>query len=211
MQEPGPRRSRWSGVVIAIALWAILVTVGMVLLARYSLGPGRAADAPVVWPASSHLPRDAGRPLLVMVAHPRCSCTRASLSELAILMAHCAGRVSAVVLFVRPPNTTAAWNDTDLRRTAEAIPGVRVLVDSVGSEASRFGAATSGQVFLYDAQGHLQFSGGITAGRGHEGDNPGRTILQAQILGGATGRSTTPVFGCGLFGPDPARKASTEP
>lgn len=211
MSETQPRLARWAGVAIPIAVWAVVVTVGMLLLARYSLGPGKAADARAVWPASSLVPRVAGQSSLVMIAHPRCPCTRASLSELAILMAHSAGRVSAVVLFVRPPNTSAEWNDTDLIRTARAIPGVTVVVDSAGREASRFGAATSGQVFLYDAQGELRFSGGITAGRGHAGDNPGRTTLQAQIIDGQPGRSMTDVFGCGLFAPDAARRPFTAP
>jgi hypothetical protein len=136
-----------------------------------------------------------------MLAHPRCSCTRASLNELAILMTRAAGRLSATVIFVRPDGTPPGWDDTDLRRTAAAIPGVHVLTDSAGLEASRFGAWTSGQVCYYDAAGRLAFSGGITAGRGHEGDNAGRSSLEARLAGYDSGPRHTAVFGCSLFGP----------
>jgi hypothetical protein len=187
-----------------IPLWVVVVAAGMVALVRYSLGPGRAADAPPIWPAASHVTRVVGQPTLVMIAHPRCACTRASIRELAVLMAHSMGKVSTTVLFVRPSGTSSEWNDTDLRRSAESIPGVTVLTDPDGQEAARFGAATSGQVLLYDARGRLRFSGGITAGRGHEGDNPGRLGLQAYLVDGQTQRPTTPVFGCELFQKGPA-------
>jgi hypothetical protein len=195
---------RWVLPAAGAAAWALLVGVGMVALVRYSLGPGRSAEAPAVWPATSRLARAAGRPTLVMVAHPRCACTRASLGELAVLMTRCQGRVAATVLFVWPPGTSTAWNETDLRRSAAAIPGVAVLTDEGGREAHRFGAATSGQVLLYDAAGRLRFSGGITGGRGHSGDNAGREALQALLVEGQARRSSTPVFGCELFNPHSA-------
>jgi hypothetical protein len=184
-----------------VPLWIAVVVLGMIALVRYSLGPGRSAAAPVAWPAATQAHRVAGRPALVMIAHPRCACTRASIGELATLMARCDGRVSATVLFVRPSRTSADWNDTDLRHSAESIPGVTVLTDSGGHEAALFGAATSGQVVLYGADGRLRFSGGITAGRGHAGDNAGRTTVEQYLLAGRPDRPETPVFGCELFDP----------
>ena len=188
-------------IVIALALWAVLVGSGMIWLTRYSLGSGRAAAAPAVWPGRSAARRESGRPTLVMIAHPRCACTRASLGELSTLMTRCQDRVAATVVFVRPAGTAAGWDDTDLRRSAMAIPGVTVLTDPGGSEAGRFGAWTSGQVLLYDATGRLEFQGGITAGRGHAGDNPGRSELESRLLTGRADRPSTPVFGCELFDP----------
>jgi hypothetical protein len=188
--------------VVLLPVWIIAVAVGMIALVRYSLGPGLSAEAPEVWPAASHARRAAGEPTLVMIAHPRCACTRASIEELARLMAHCAGRVSATVLFIQPAGTSTDWNDTDLRRAATAIPGLTVMTDSGGREAARFGAATSGQVLLYDASGRLQFSGGITPGRGHSGDNAGRSAVQDYVLAGRTDRPIAPVFGCELFEPN---------
>ena len=42
---------------------------------------------------------------------------------------------------------------------------------------------TSGQVVVYDAKGALLFSGGITAARGHMGDNAGRDRITALLRG----------------------------
>ena len=42
------------------------------------------------------------------------------------------------------------------------IPGVTTIVDRDGTQASLFGAETSGQVVLYDSHGELKFRGGIT-------------------------------------------------
>jgi hypothetical protein len=91
------------------------------------------------------------------------------------------------------------WVQSDLWVTASSIPGVHVLRDVDGADARRFGAWTSGQTLLYDAQGRLRFSGGITDARGHEGDNAGRASLESILFHGETPAARTSVFGCGLF------------
>ena len=79
----------WGG---AVLLWAAGVAFGMNALVEHEVGEGTPAGAPERWPASSAIPADLGRPTLVMLAHPQCPCTRASISELAILMAQIKGR-----------------------------------------------------------------------------------------------------------------------
>lgn len=141
--------------------------------------------------------------MLVMVAHTKCACTRASLSELERVMARAGTRAEAVVVFVGP-RETARTDVLDLRATARAIPGVRVVEDE--HEARVFAAATSGQVMLYDERGALLFQGGLTASRGHEGESAGgafvrRFLTRAPVT--TTGAPSTPgasdVFGCALF------------
>lgn len=88
---------------------------------------------------------------------------------------------------------------SDLWRTAAAIPGVTLMHDDDGREARRFGSATSGQTLLYDGDGVLRFSGGITGSRAHAGDNAGRRSLVALLSGGQPDRAATGVFGCPLF------------
>ena len=78
------------------------------------------------------------------------------------------------------------------------IPGVRVLVDVDGREAARFGARTSGTVLVYSPHGALLFAGGITASRGHSGDNLGRDAVVTILDRGQPDRTATPVFGCPL-------------
>ena len=138
------------------------------------------------------------RPTLVMLAHPHCPCTQASIGELAQLMARLQGKVAAYVLFVKPKEAGRDWDDTDLRRSAEAIPGVKVLLDPDGVEARLFGAETSGHTQLFAADGRLLFSGGITASRGHAGGNAGETAIVALVNNQTPARSETLVFGCAL-------------
>jgi hypothetical protein len=71
-------------------------------------------------------------------------------------------------------------------------------VDNNGIGARRFGSSTSGQVMLYNGQ--LLFSGGITASRGHSGENDGRSVIIALPTEGQAATNERPVFGCRLFG-----------
>ena len=85
-----------------------------------------------------------------------------------------------------------------------------MVVDD-GREARLFGAATSGQTMVYGRNGHLLFSGGITAARGHYGDNAGASAIGA-LLEQPTPQSgrKTAVYGCALFAPrsSPAKPSS---
>jgi hypothetical protein len=78
------------------------------------------------------------------------------------------------------------------------VTGVRPRRDPGGRETDRFGVKTSGQVLLYGPEGALQFQGGITAGRGHEGDNAGRAALRALLTGARPADTETFVFGCSM-------------
>ena len=89
-----------------------------------------------------------------MLVHPRCACSRASVDELAGLLLDVGGRADATVLFWTPEGAGDGWAEGDLWATAGAIPGVRVMVDEGGREAARFGAHTSGQTVVYDADGN---------------------------------------------------------
>ena len=107
----------------------------------------------------------------------------------------------AEVVFVRPRGVAADWEQTSLWAAAAAIPGVRVRCDEEGKLAQRFGVQTSGHVLLYDPEGHLLFSGGITRSRGQQGDSAGRRALLARLSGETRSLTTTAVFGCPLFAP----------
>jgi hypothetical protein len=186
---------------IALGLgWVFAVGTGLALLQRYDSTPGAAAVAPEHWPSDSRVQPVAGRATLIMLAHPRCPCTRASIGELARLIAQVQGtKTDAYVLFLRPDGSDDDWERTDLWRSAAEIPGVQVVTDEGGREARRFGSLTSGETLLYDGDGRLVFSGGITDGRGHSGDNTGRSALVALLTGTAPEQITAPVFGCPLI------------
>ncbi len=186
--------------VAACVLWLLVIGVGLDRLWAFAQTPGPGATAPGMWPASSPLPRKNGLPTLVMFVHPQCSCSRASIGELALLMAHTQGRVAAHVIIYRPSDAEPEWEHTDLWTSAAAIPGVQVTSDEDAAEAAVFGVAVSGQTLLYDAAGQLTFSGGITDARGHSGDNAGRSALLSLVNGRSSTVTRTPVFGCFLRG-----------
>jgi hypothetical protein len=155
-------------------VWLLAVGVGLGTMFHYQTAAGAPGRPPSVWPANSRIPRVAGLSTVVLVAHPQCPCTRASIGELALLMARLHGQATAIVVFVRFPGFPEKWEETDLWQSAQSIPGVSVLSDPDGREAALFQAEASGQTMLYGAEGKLQFSGGITGSRGHSGDNAGR-------------------------------------
>jgi hypothetical protein len=187
--------------VTLTVLWAIAVAIGMGVLIDYETRPGEAATAPQSWPESSIIHRDSARPQLVMFAHPRCPCTRASIGELALIMARTRDRLAVQVLFLKPDGFDGEWAKSDLWRIAGSIPGVKVAVDVDGEEAGRFGAKTSGQTMLYDAEGQLLFSGGITASRGHSGDNVGRSTVVSLLeeMGSGEKPESCSAYGCALL------------
>jgi hypothetical protein len=179
-------------------VWVCAVCAGFAVLWNYGNTPGASAHAPRSWPTASRLRLAGNLPTLVMIAHPHCPCTRASMTELSVLMTRCQGKLAATVLFVKPEGFDEQWEQTDLWHEASRIPGVAVVSDAGGVEAARFGAATSGQTLLYDSKGDLRFSGGITSARAHEGDNDGLSAIQSLVVSADADRSTTPVFGCPL-------------
>jgi hypothetical protein len=79
-----------------------------------------------------------------------------------------------------------------------------VLDDEGGDQARIFGAATSGHVLLYRADGCLLFSGGITDSRGHAGASVGFGSIVSLLTGDTPAQTAPPVFGCPLSNPLPA-------
>jgi hypothetical protein len=170
-------------------------------LMAYDNTPGVAADAPVDWPAGTALTRHPEAPTLVMLAHPRCPCTRASLSELAKLVEQSRGETAIWVLFLRPPAAEEGWENSDLWQLAKSIPGVRVQVDRNGEAAKAFGGETSGHLLFYGANGALMYSGGITAARGQVGRSAGGDAVRVALQGGEPSQTQAPIFGCPLQTP----------
>lgn len=202
-----PRRRRpwlWAIGVAGGAVWVVVLAVGMLALWRYASSPGLAATPPELWPAETGVARVPRIATIVMLAHPKCPCTRASIAELGILMTRLAGRAHAHVLFMRPADAGDGWEKTDLWRSAVAIHGVTASTDPGGTQAARFGAMTSGQIVVYDPAGQLVFRGGITAARGHIGENSGVDRVVALLTRGKADKSESDVFGCALADPEAA-------
>jgi hypothetical protein len=191
------RGDRWMWALLTV--WVLGIVVGVWIIGRQSLIAGTPARAPSHWLKETNLLRAKGRDTLVMVVHPQCPCSRASMSELAALAADCPNQLSINVLFAEPPGLAGNTQQTTLWQSASQIPGATLIADQNGALSHKLGATTSGQVFLYDASGTLRFSGGITDSRGHAGNNTGRLAIEAVVRNQIPSTATTPVFGCALW------------
>jgi hypothetical protein len=180
--------------VASVVCWVALISFGGWALSQHAWSAGAAAPAPAATSAT-------GRPTLIVFAHPHCPCSRVTVAELAWVLDRCPGPVAVRVFLAAPEGAGEGWLDTPLRADAVRLTGAVLNTDD-GSEAERFGARTSGHTLVYDADGRLLFSGGVTAGRGHRGGNPGRDAVLAALREGRPGPNS-PVFGCPLF-PEPS-------
>ncbi|MBX3441765.1 MAG: hypothetical protein KF774_05105 [Planctomyces sp.] len=157
-------------------------------------------SAPADWPSTSEQDRPDELALL-MFAHPRCGCTRASLRELERLLA--TTEIADVrILFFVPDGAKDDWQNSVLWSEADRIRPGAARADVGGREARRFGARTSGETLIYDSGGRLRFQGGLTAARAHEGNNPGAEAIRSIAGGSGIAPSSTRVFGCSLLDRD---------
>jgi len=181
-----------------LGAWLTVVALGFYWLDQRQFTPGtRGVEAPV-WPVESTLQRSSGQPTLVLALHPRCPCSRATLQVLTQLLARYPGQATAKVLVCVPEQGWEDGQDALADCRTMLPPAAEVVIDPQGREARRFGAATSGHIFLYGADGRLVFSGGITRGRGQNGDSPGSVALGDRLQGSSTSPMYLEVFGCPL-------------
>lgn len=186
-------------IIVLGTLWILGIGAGIGKLLAYECTPAITTALKPMWPVGTQLKRRSGEFTLVMAVHPQCPCSRASLDELAVLTARCRN-LSSNLLFAQPSGCSEAWLKSDLWRQAQAIPAVKLVADQQSKEARLFGALTSGEVAVYDPSGSLIFHGGITAARGHIGDNNGLDAIVALVNRRNAGITQTPVFGCALLG-----------
>lgn len=189
-------------VLLVVALWVVPSVIGLAILWRYASTPGGTIAAPRAWPDHAQIERDTVRPTLVMILHPRCPCSRASVAELSRLLARLRTQPKTIVMCVIPPHAPESFGDTSMIEQAIALPGTTLFMDRGGIEADRFRGSTSGYVLLFGTNGQLLFSGGITSARGHEGDNAGSDAIASLLGGTQSPTKVSPVFGCALKGPD---------
>jgi hypothetical protein len=180
-------------------MWLGLVGAGLAILDIHGVTPGVQTGAPEKWQAESSIPLNTSGSTLLVFLHPYCPCSRATLTELARIMAQCGDQISAHVIFVMSDGEEPVWAENPLWQAAAAIPGVRAVADAHAVEATRFRAQTSGQTLLFDRQGNCLFAGGITPARGHEGDSVGRSVIISGVRSGQSESHWSPTFGCPLF------------
>lgn len=190
-------------------LWVSVVLLGFYRLTAYELRKSPAIRAPRTWPADSGLPHSASRATLLIFLHPKCPCSRATLDELGrLLYEH--PDVEATAVFVRPDDVPEAWEKSELWQEADRIVGLNKHVDEGGREARRFDVTASGQTLIYSPDGHLAFEGGLTASRGHYGQNAASDAALGALEAAPATPLEFPTYGCPLLDePQSCCKAKT--
>ena len=187
--------------IVALSVWAAMVSYGVASLLIYDSKPGQAASAPSSFPDDFEEKEGRDRPLMVVFLHPHCPCSRATLDQLEAILVSNKQEFECRVLFVVPSEAEAdpGWENGPLLERVASISGISIERDFGGTAAKRFAAATSGQVLFYGSDRSLAFSGGITAARGHLGENVGARAILNLLENKRSPSTTAPVYGCPLF------------
>lgn len=185
----------WRGLVWS---WGAALCVAFCLLAVYGQRAGHPVNPPHFVPTGVLLAP--GGYTLVLVIHPKCPCSQASLYELERLAARCGEGLSIRIFVFQPRSADPQWSQAVVASCRARFPAAKVLADPDGQLAERLGCVTSGAVVLYAADGSVQFRGGITSARGHAGDNLGSDSIAAIVAGRPRLKDTTPVYGCPVTG-----------
>jgi hypothetical protein len=188
-----------AGKTLFFIMAALTTALGWYQLFRFSATPGEQLAAPARLPVNRFT--QSSSPLLLVFVHPECSCTHATLGQLDRIL-HLQGRVNPVHVVL------AVYQSRKLDRSSGRVtfnPEIwlhtpfSLLVDTDGALAHRFGAATSGEIVLYAADGRLLFQGGITSERAQVGDSVTANALSNALLKGTLQAGRASVFGCPIF------------
>ena len=106
-------------------------------------------------------------------------------------------------LLLLPAHLPERWDASGIEQDLADLPDILTWQDKGGSEARRFGVATSGHVLLYDAQGRLTYSGGITSARATGATTTAVMRCWPRSWARKADRPGNPVFGCPLATPQP--------
>lgn len=188
---------------LTLTLWGCITLVTIGHFMQLSAVPGASAAAP----ESS---KDNRNTLLIFL-HPRCPCSRATMSELARAVAKFENPVNITVFFNISDSADSDWKSTSLYEQAARLPSAKLVADVGGEQTKRYGVETSGQVLVYRHDGQLTFAGGVTGSRGHEGDNNGKARLIAAINSGGSVSAKSLVYGCQLSTPTELSKLKVSP
>lgn len=179
-----------------IVVWGVTVFLGMQMLTSYSLDAIQAPTIPTQWPCDTNIERLIGQHQLLVFLHPKCSCSKATVTELHKALQNSKRSIAVTAVFFAPTGALANWTHGDLWDSCSQNFDGQCFTDSAGRESTRFGVQTSGHVMLFDEDGAQQFSGGVTSSRGHVGDNLGSNLIVQLLNGDTINTVEPPVFGC---------------
>ena len=174
---------------------------GGLYVGGYENGPGLAASAGPLWPENTALVRATDRPTLVLLAHPQCTCTRASLDR-ARRSCSRARRHAAEDLRPLPEARGFAdgWEQTDLWRRGRGPARRHRRARRRRREGRAVRRRDVGPDLLYDARGALRLQRRhhrrARATPATTPDAARRSIALLNGTGDAGDARATSVFGC---------------
>lgn len=171
----------------------------MKALLDYSSLAGNSKEAPLTWPTDSKISKSDNFANLLIFVHPKCPCTRASISELEKIFSYSKSKLKVTVVFSKPTGAEENWEQDFLWSQVKGNGDFHIYLDHGNTEAKLFGVNTSGEVVLYNEKRGLIFKGGITASRGHEGDNLGQLSIISYLKSGNIPVKRTETFGCQIY------------
>lgn len=192
--------------ILAGALWCAALVSGFAIVHAQMAAAGESHPAPTTWPDDTSLALDANAPTILVFAHPRCPCTRATIRQLATIPPE--ARPCVTLVLSGPALRT--YENQPLATLADEVLSAHIALDPSGADARRFGAHTSGHIVAYSPSGQLLFSGGVTPGRGHEGPTDALTTLTLALRDHTPSPRTASVFGCPIFNADTDRAHAAE-
>src|SRR5882762_11463884 len=125
--------------LLMFCLWLGLIVVGYAWLLRYSFAVGKAATAPGTIPHGLASSAPSARPQLLLALHPRCPCSRATLTELAKILSRAANACDVTVLLYRPADKPDSWLEGALLDTCRQL-NCRICPDPDGRLAASLGS-----------------------------------------------------------------------
>ncbi|MBW7927116.1 MAG: hypothetical protein H3C58_03300 [Fimbriimonadaceae bacterium] len=137
---------------------------------------------------------DPGRWTLIMIVHPDCPCTKASLRNLAAILDATRLPVRAEIVGAMPPGYEGPKKNLAMAR---GIVKSELVIMDADRALQTYGARTSGHLFVYDPDQDLVYSGGLTPARGAEDAMSSMRWFKALVHQGAIA-SSAPTFGCSL-------------
>jgi len=143
--------------------WVLAMSAGILWLTDHSTRPGPTPDVIQAWPAGS-LIQQRENACVITFLHPHCPCSLSTMRQLNQIVARGdvdTAEIDFVFVFYCPTSKNEDWIEGKLCLMAKQLG--RVIVDFDGAETDRFGAKTSGHMFLF-GNDELKFSGGITSG-----------------------------------------------
>lgn len=163
----------------SIVLWLGLIVTGISDINLYTASPGKSDEAVSSCPKDSLIEANIDASHLLVFVHPHRPCSRSTVRELEQVLVM-APQIQATFVVFSDQDDNSSWHKSELVNHAGQLAAVHV--DQDGQEARRFGVRTSGHAMLFAADGKCLFGRGVTIGRSHEGDSPGKLVLIDALL-----------------------------